>query len=81
MDGSGRWYDLHWYQQEFKRRKWELCQAWDHAEEVSDRAGHPYKNRHGLMVYPRPMQVSQFDRIFMEITRMCREGEIEGFHV
>ena len=43
--GEGRLSDAAWRGLLNEREE-----AWDKAEDISDRAGHPYKNRHGVMV-------------------------------
>ena len=44
-------------------------QAWDEAEEKSDRIGKPYKNRHGVMVQ-RPAT----DMVGVVLKRYCEEA-------
>ena len=45
--GEGRLSDAAWRGLLNEREE-----AWDKAEDISNRAGHPYKNRNGVMVYP-----------------------------
>ena len=74
-------YDQRRYHREFEHRQRELDRAWDVAEDVSHKAGNCFKNRNGEWVEPKPREPSMFEQIFEEITRMVRDGEIEGFHV
>ena len=72
MSRSGRCYQC------MGRKEWSALlqkreQAWDEAEAESDRIGHPYKNRHGVMVYPRPAT----DMVGVVLKRYCEEA---GLH-
>ena len=43
-------------------------EAWDEAEEESDRIGNPYKNRHGVMVQTAPT-----DMVGVVLRRYCEQ--------
>ena len=50
---------------------------WDKAEAVSMAAGHPFKNRHGHVVIPRPREAGILERVVTELRRQVEANELQ----
>ena len=73
---AGQRHDPWWERQSEKLQK-SADEAWDKAEAVSMAAGHPFKNRHGENVTPRPRQAGILERVVTELQQQIEDGELE----
>ena len=69
--------DHGWFERQAARLQREADLEWDEAEVVSVAAGHPFKNRHGEVVTPKPREVGILERVVTELRRQVEAQELQ----
>ena len=54
----------------------EADRLWDHAIKISDKAGHPYQNREGKMVYPKGIPPQMSNDVIEQVKGLVATGAL-----
>ncbi len=69
--------DNAWYEEQAWELKTEADCRWDRAEKLSWELGHPFKDRLGHMVFPKPVKLGILEKTLMELQRQIAEDGYE----
>ena len=54
----------------------EADRLWDYAIQISDEAGHPYRNREGKMVYPKGIPPQMSNDVIEQVKELVASGAL-----